>query len=119
MAARKKSQKSEATRRRGTEVRAREGSPPRKPKPGRQPTQPLVVLYQEGAHTVCAMLVHPNRTDSKIESARGKYAALGALQDQGYGFGRIRESVPDWVAARVPQHCTVLGCAQITSVPFV
>lgn len=105
--------------RRGTEVRARDAAPKRKPKPGRQPTHPLVVLYQEGAHTVCAMLVHPARNDSKIESARGKYAALGALQDQGYGFGRVREDVPDWAVARVPQHCTVLGCAQITSVPFV
>lgn len=115
MAARKKHQPP----RRGTEVRARDAAPKRTPKPGRQPQRPIVVLYQEGAHTVCAMLVHPNRPDSKIESARGKYAALGALQDLGYGFGRVREDVPDWAAARVPQHCTVLGCAQITSVPFV
>jgi hypothetical protein len=106
-------------RRRGASVRAMEPSTPRKPRPGRQPTQPLVVLYQEGAHTVCAMLVHPSRPDVKIESARGQYAALGAFQDQGYGFGRVKEAVPDWASDRVPSHCTVLGCASITSVPFV
>lgn len=107
------------TRRRGPNIRAMEAPQTRKPRPGRQPSQPLVVLYQEGAHTVCAMLVHPSRPDVKIESARGQYAALGAFQDQGYAFGRIKESVPDWATDRVPSHCTVLGCASITSVPFV
>lgn len=106
-------------RRKGQGVRAKEAPKPRKPRPGRQPTQPLVVLYREGAQTVCAMLVHPARTDTKIESARGKFAALGAFMDAGYEFGRIREQVPEWAADRVPSHCTVLGCASITSVPFV
>lgn len=113
------SKKPARARRRGQDVRAKEPQKPRKPRPGRQPTQPLVVLYQEGAQTVCAMLVHPARTDTKIESARGKFAALGAFQDQGYEFGRVRTDVPEWAAERVPSHCTVLGCASITSVPFV
>lgn len=99
-------------------VRARATGGPAKPKPGRQPTQPLAVLYREGAATVCAMLVHPKRTETRIETASGPYAALGALQDAGYGFGSIREEVPDWAQARVPDQCVLIGCASITSAPF-
>lgn len=99
-------------------VRARAAGGPRKPKPGRQPTQPLAVLYREGKETVCAMLVHPSRPDTRIETAKGPHAALGALIDLGYGFGSIRESVPEWAAARVPHQCVLIGCASITSVPF-
>lgn len=116
MAARKKAP---SRPRRGASVRARTAAPAQKAKPGRQPSSPLVVLYQEGAQTVCALIVHPNRPESAIESARGPYAALGAFLDRGYAFGKVRESVPDWARGRVPQHCQVLGCASITAAPIV
>lgn len=101
-----------------TEVRARIAAPEAPPKPGRHPEKPLCVLYEEGAHTVCAMLVHPSRPDTRIESARGKHAAMGVLMDDGYRFSTIRIDVPEWAAARVPGHCTILGFAGITSAPF-
>lgn len=106
-------------REKGPAVRARTSNGPPKARPGRQPEKPLVVLYEEGSHTVCAMLVHPGRVETRIESARGKYAALGILMDAGYSFGPIKERVPDWAKQRVPQHCHVLGSASITGVPFV
>lgn len=105
--------------RRGKAVRARTATPKPKPRPGRQPTHPLVVLYREGAQSVCAALIHPARPDTKISSAGGPHAALGALQDEGYAFGRIRNDVPDWALTRVPPNCKLIGCASITSVPFV
>lgn len=89
-----------------------------KPKPGRQPTQPLVVLYREGAETVCAMLAHPKRLETKIATGTGPHAALGVLLDEGYGFGAIRKDVPDWAKARVPDACPLIGCASITAAPF-
>ena len=76
------------------------------------------MLYREGKETVCAMLVHPERPDTRIETAKGPNAALGAFIDAGYGFGRIRNNVPDWAAARVPDQCVLIGCATITGVPF-
>jgi len=64
------------------------------------------------------MLVHPARPDTRIETAKGPHAALGAFMDQGYGFGRIRTAVPEWAANRVPEQCVLIGCATITGAPF-
>lgn len=84
---------------------------------GRPGSKPLALIYRDGGR-VCAAILQPGRPTALVRNSTGPYAALGIFKDEGYDFKSIRIETPQWAQDRVPEGCTLIGCAAVVSTPL-